>query len=158
MLLQNSWYLDDGILVGTEAELMHSLDLLESEGKDLGFNVKTLKCMLWLPQTMSSLDQNIKRLETHHAKVLTERLEKTKPLLDRLQQLDPHAAKAYLKFFLVLPKCCTLYAQLNQGPQLLKSYFIVTMQRGCLELLVEGNVTCSNWKQANCPSSWVDWV
>ena len=28
MLLQNSWYLDDDILVGTEAKLMHSLDIL----------------------------------------------------------------------------------------------------------------------------------
>ena len=41
MLLQNSWYLDDGILVGTEAELMHNSDILEKEGKDLGFNVNT---------------------------------------------------------------------------------------------------------------------
>ena len=45
MLLNNSWYLDDGILAGTEAELLHSLDILESEGKDLGFNVRTSKCM-----------------------------------------------------------------------------------------------------------------
>ena len=83
MLIQNSWYLDDGIRAGTEAELMHSLDSLESEVKDLGFNVKTSKCMLWLPQTISSLDQNLKRADpesfevrgatietdTHHAKV-----------------------------------------------------------------------------------------
>ena len=83
MLLQNSWYLDDGILAGTEAELLHILDILESEGKDLGFNVKTSKCILWSPQTMSTLDQNIRRAdpegfevlrapigtETHHSKV-----------------------------------------------------------------------------------------
>ena len=50
MLLQNSWYLDDGILAGTEADLMHTLDILENEGEDLGFNVKTSKCMLWSPK------------------------------------------------------------------------------------------------------------
>ena len=63
MLLQISWYLDDGILVGTGAELMHSLDILEVEGKDIGLNVKTSKCMLWSPQTMSSLDQNFERAD-----------------------------------------------------------------------------------------------
>ena len=91
---------------------MHSLDTLENEGKDLGFNVKTSKCMLWSPQTMSSLDQNIKRAdpdgfevlgapigtETHHAKVLSKSLEKTEPLVDSLQQLDdPHTAYSILK-------------------------------------------------------------
>ena len=63
MLVQNPLYLDDGILAETEAELMHSLDILESEGKDSGFNVKTSKCMLWSSQTMSRLDQNIKRAD-----------------------------------------------------------------------------------------------
>ena len=33
MLLQNSWYPDNGILAGTEVELMQSFDFLESEGK-----------------------------------------------------------------------------------------------------------------------------
>ena len=84
MLFQNSWYLDNGILAGNEAELMHSLDALENEGKDLGSNVKTSKCMLRSSQTVSSLDQNIKRAdpdgfevlgapigtESHHSKVL----------------------------------------------------------------------------------------
>ena len=31
ILLQNTWYLDDGILAGIEAELKHSLDILENE-------------------------------------------------------------------------------------------------------------------------------
>ena len=98
MLLQSSWYFDDDILAGNEAELMHSLDVLESEGKDLGFIIKTSKCRLWSPLTMSSLDQNIKRAdpvgfevlgapigtETHHAKVLCKRVGKNQPLLDCL--------------------------------------------------------------------------
>ena len=57
---------------------------------------------------------------------------------------------AYLKFVLVLPKFCTLNAQYNQAPQLLKSYFILTMHSECLKT-IKGNVTCSNWKQANLP-------
>ena len=67
---------------------------------------------------------------------------------------------AYLKFVLVLPKCCNLYAQLNQDPQILKSDFILTIHfqpdfilyRGIFrETLIKGNVTCSNWKQLNSP-------
>ena len=90
---------------------MHNLDILESQGKDMGFIVTTSKCMLLSPLTMSSLDQNIKRAdpvgfevlgapigtETHHAKVLCKRVEKNEPLLDRLQYLDnPHAAYGIL--------------------------------------------------------------
>ena len=85
MLFQNSWLLGDGILAGNEAELMHSLDTLEKKGKDLGSNVKTSKCMLRSSQTISSLDQNVKRAdpdgfevlgapigtESHHSKVLS---------------------------------------------------------------------------------------
>ena len=101
MLLQNSWYLDDGILAETETELMHSLDFLESEGKDLSFNLKTSKGIFWSPKTMSNLDQNIKRAdhegfevlgapigtETNHVKVSSKSVEKIQPLLGRLQHL-----------------------------------------------------------------------
>ena len=75
MLLQNSWYLDDGILTGTEAEPMHSLDDLERVGKDLGF-AKTSKCILWSPQTMSSLDQNINRADPEVLKYSGRQLER----------------------------------------------------------------------------------
>ena len=50
MLLQNSWYLDGGFLAGTEAEFLQSLDILESEGKDLGFRVKTSQCFRGHPK------------------------------------------------------------------------------------------------------------
>ena len=93
--------------------------MLENEGKDLGFKVKTSNCLLWLLQTMSRLDQNFKcadplgfevlgapvGTETHHAKVLFKRVEKTEPLLDRLHQLDdPHAAYGILKICIGTPK------------------------------------------------------
>ena len=98
---------------------MHSLDILEREGKDLGFNVKTSKCLLWSPQTMNSLDQNIKSAdhegfevlwaplgtENHHSKVLSKRVEKIETLLDCLQQFDdPHAAYGMLKICIGTPK------------------------------------------------------
>ena len=80
---------------------MHSLVIFESEGKDLGFNVKTSKCMLWSPQTMRSLDQNLKRAdpegfevlgasirtETHHTIIISKKVETTEPLLDRILKI-----------------------------------------------------------------------
>ena len=145
MLLQNSWYLDDCILAKTEAELFHRLDILESEGKDLSFKVKTSKFMLWSPQTMSSLDQDIKRAdpkvfevlgvpngkETHHAKFLSKRVEKTGPLQDRLQQLDdPHAAYGILQICIGTPKMLYSLRTIKPSAHLLKSYFVSTMHRG----------------------------
>ena len=139
------WDLDKGIVVGSKAELMHSLDILEIEGKDLGFTVKTSECMLSSPQTMSSLDQNFERAdpvgfnvlgapietETYHAKVLFERVEKTEPLLDRLQQLDdPNAAYGILKICIGTPKLLCSLRTVKPSPSVLKCHFILTMQRG----------------------------
>ena len=49
---------------------MHRLDILESEGNVLGFNVMTSRCILWSPLTISSLDQNIKRADPEGFEVL----------------------------------------------------------------------------------------
>ena len=167
MLLQKSWYLDDGILAGTEAELMHSFDILESEGKDLCFNVQISKCLLWLPQTIIILDQNIKHAdpegfevlgapfgtETHAAKVLSKRVEKTEPLLDRLQKLDhAHAAYDILKIFIGTLKMLCSLRTVKPSPSVIKLLLhFDNAQRDCLETLIKGKLTCSNWKQANLP-------
>ena len=87
--------------------------------------------MLYLPQTMSRLGQNIKRAdpesfevlgapigtETHHAKVLPKRLEKTEPLLECLQQLeDPHAAYGILKICIGTPKMLHSVCTIKPSP------------------------------------------
>ena len=146
---------------------MHSLDNLESEDKDLGFNVKTSKCMMWSPQTMSSLDQNIKRAdsqgfealgapietETHFVKVITKRMEKTEPLLDRLQQLDdPHAAYGILKNCTGTPEMLYSLWTVKPNPSVTKVLLhFDNAQRDYLETWIKGNLKCSSWKQANFP-------
>ena len=72
---------------------------------------------------MITLDQNIKHADpegfeelespigtkTHHAKVLSKRVEKTESPLGRLEQLDgPHAASGIFKFYIGTPKIIVL--------------------------------------------------
>ena len=146
---------------------MHSSDILESEGKDLSFDVKTSKCMFWSPQTMRRLNQNNKRAdpegfevlgapsgtETHHAKVLSKRVEKTAPLLDHLQQLaDPHAAYGIIKICIGTPKMLYTQRTVKSSPSVTEVLLhFDNAQNDCFETIIKGNVTCSNWTPANLP-------
>ena len=46
-LMQNSWYLDDGIIAGKEEELCESLEFLATHGKKCGLELRRDKCELW---------------------------------------------------------------------------------------------------------------
>ena len=80
-------------------------------------------------------------------------MEKTKPLLDRLQQLDnPHAAYGILKICIGTPKMLYSLRMVKPSPSVTKVLLhFDNAQRDCLETLITGNLTCSNWKQANLP-------
>ena len=58
-LQQHSWYLDDGVLVGSEDDLIRSWDLLCQLGPDRGLHIRVDKCELW--STVDRLDTRIKR-------------------------------------------------------------------------------------------------
>ena len=45
----NLWYLDDGHLVGTWAQLELSLAIIQAEGAKLGVALNTKKCQVWGP-------------------------------------------------------------------------------------------------------------
>jgi hypothetical protein len=49
-LLWQAWYLDDGLLVGEEAELRRVLDFLSDRFAALGLKVNLSKCRIWSPQ------------------------------------------------------------------------------------------------------------
>ena len=80
-------------------------------------------------------------------------MEKIEPLLDRLQQLDdPHAAYGILKICFGTPKMLYSLRTVKPSPSATKVLLhFDNAQRDCLETLIKGNVTCSNWKQANLP-------
>ena len=60
-LQQHSWYLDDGVLVGSEDDLIRSWDLLCQLGPDHGLHIRVDKCELWPTVDLDKLDIRIKR-------------------------------------------------------------------------------------------------
>ena len=60
-LQQHSWYLDDGVLVGSEDDLIRSWDLLCQLGPDRGLHIRVDKCELWSTVDLDRLDTRIKR-------------------------------------------------------------------------------------------------
>ena len=45
-LMQNSWYLDDGIRAGIEEELCESLEILATHSNECGLELRRDKCEL----------------------------------------------------------------------------------------------------------------
>ena len=80
-------------------------------------------------------------------------MEKTELLQDHLRQLDdPHAAYGILKICIVTPKMFYSLRTVKPSTSVIKVLIhFDNAQRDCLETLFKGNVTCTNWKQANSP-------
>ena len=55
-LQQHSWYLEDGVFVGSEKDLIRSWDILCQLGRDRGLHVRVDKCELWSPVDLDRLD------------------------------------------------------------------------------------------------------
>lgn len=56
-LVINSWYLDDGHLVGTEEDLKAALSIIEKEGQMMGIKLNANKCRLWGPAVQNTHEQ-----------------------------------------------------------------------------------------------------
>ena len=54
-LLQHCWYLDDGIIAGTEIEHSKALEILSESGEKLGLDLRKDKCELWSFESMKKL-------------------------------------------------------------------------------------------------------
>ena len=55
-LQQHSWYLEDGVFVGSENDLIRSWDILCQLGPDRGLHVRVNKSELWSPVDLDRLD------------------------------------------------------------------------------------------------------
>ena len=69
-LQQHSWYLDDGVLVGSEDDLIRSWALLCQLGLDRGLHIRVDKCELWSTVDLDRLDIRIKRNDFSGLEVL----------------------------------------------------------------------------------------
>ena len=101
-LQQHSWYLDDGVLVGLEDDLIRSWDLLCQLGLDRGLQIRVDKCELWSTVDLDKLIIRIKRNDISGLEVLgaelgtpeflcmkfNERIGKIRVLFENLDYLD----------------------------------------------------------------------
>ena len=69
-LQQHSWYLDGGVLVGSEDDLIRSWDLLCQLAPDRGLHVRVDKCEMWSTADLDRLDITIKRNDISGLEVL----------------------------------------------------------------------------------------
>ena len=117
--MQNSWYLDDGIIAGTEEELCESLEFLATHGNKCCLELRRDKCELWSTSCFNAVDSKIKRNSqsgieilgaaigkpTFVASCLEKRVEKLEKVLDNPGYIeDPQCALAILRSCLGAPK------------------------------------------------------
>ena len=118
-LMQNSWYLDDGIIAGTEEELCESFEILATHGNKCGLELRTDKCELWSTSCFNAADSRIKRdsqsgieilgaaigTPTFVASCLEKRVKKLEKVLDKIGYIeDPRCALGILRSCLGAPK------------------------------------------------------
>ena len=60
-LMQSSWYLDDGIIAGTEEELCESLEIFATHGNKCGLELRRDKCVLLSTSCFNAVDSRIRR-------------------------------------------------------------------------------------------------
>ena len=118
-LLQHCWYLDDGIIAGTEIELCKGLGIPSESGEKFGLKLRKDKCELWSIKSLTKIDSLIKRncvdgIEILGAAIgsdafvsscLLERVKKLGELVDNLAYVDDRqCALGILRFGLGAPK------------------------------------------------------
>ena len=121
-LRQNSWFLDDGGLIGQKKALVEALDILAREGPPRGLHLNLEKCVVFCPgHDMLDLDPLGKGIERAEAgikllgapigndgfveTILRKRLTSVQELLGELHQLeDPHIELTLLRNCFALPK------------------------------------------------------
>ena len=126
-LVQLHWYLDDGILAGTQQKLCTALNLLTNLGEGCGLELRIEKFELWSPADLNAIDNKVMRhsivLENLGAAIgnssfvaasLTKRVIKIEKLLYNMDYLDvPHCALGFLRSCLDAPKMVYCLIQLN---------------------------------------------
>ena len=121
-LTLNSWYLDDGTLVGFPDQLVAALNIIEQDGPALGLNLNRSKSLLFIPEeddaSLSPLPSDIPVIRqgfsllgcpigppTFCEDVFLRRVSKIKASLDSLHDLDDSQLEtALLRSCLALPK------------------------------------------------------
>ena len=164
-LLQHCWYLDDGIIAGTEIELCKALEILSESGEKFGLELRKDKCELWSFESMTKIDSLIKRncvdgIEILGAAIgsdafvsscLLKRVKKLEELLDNLAYVDdPQCALGILRFCLGAPKMVSLRCNSSdESNKILRKFDSV--QRATFEGILGVLLSDTSWDQACLP-------
>ena len=169
-LVQNSWYLDDGILVGTPDALVQAWDIISSEGAKRGLFLSKEKSLVYNavlePANKDPLSRGVPRAdlkgfkllgaplgtEEYEGEILEERLISIRHLLDSLHLLDdPHMEFQLLKSCLSFPKVAfSLRTVDTSRHQQFRQKFDWAV-RETLEGILGTPLTSPQWQQASLP-------
>ena len=167
----NSWYLDDGTLMGSPEDLAAALEIVETEGPALGLSLNRSKSLLFIPQeedpAISLLPSEIPITRQGVTVLgcpigppsfceasLLHQVERIKAALDRLGDLDDSQLETtLLRSCLSLPKLSFILRTCPPSHIHNASCEFDQAMRECLEHVVGGPI--SQWSQlkASLPSN-----
>ena len=169
-LVQNSWYLDDGLLVGSPDALVQAWDIMMSEGAKRGLYLSKEKSLVYHahlePANKDPLGRGVPRAdlrgfkllgaplgtEEFEANILEERLVSIRHLLDSLHHLDdPHMEYQLLKSCFSFPKVAFSLRTVDTShhQQFRQSFDWAVRQ--ALEAILGTPLTSLQWTQASLP-------
>ena len=171
-IIQNSWYLDDGLLIGTREALTAAWDLMVREGEPRGLYLSRDKSLVFChnydPTDLDPLGRGVTRDQVGGCKllgapigdeefveeVLEERLVAIQKLLDLLPTLeDPHMEYTLLRYCFSFPKIAFALRSVDttNHQDLLKRFDEAV--RTALEGILGSPLTHAQWLQASLPIS-----
>ena len=166
----NAWYLDDGTLCGSPADLTRALSIIESDGPSHGLFLNRAKSLIYTPSTCSVSHPLLRDIPTTSEgftllgspigppafceSSVADRVDKIRAIISNLSELqDAQMETALLRSCLSLPKlafilrCCPPTLILNA----LKSFD--GLMREALSDLVGSPLSDWAWLKASLPSS-----
>ena len=169
-LIQNSWYLDDGILVGTKEALIKVWDLLVELGVPRGLHLSLEKSLVYCPDydlgDSDPIERGVKRVEgvgfkllgaplgekEYEEQLLEKRLADNRHLLDSLHLLeDPHLEYTLLKNCFAFPKFAFSLRTTDTSRHLHLLEAFDGAVRGALEGIIGSPLSPPQWQQASLP-------
>ena len=167
----NAWFLDDGVLIGSPADLSLALAIIEQEGPPRGLRLNRSKCLFFSSDSDSppdnSLLQEIPRAEEGFSllgcpvgpppfcnTILLQRVEKIREFLKKLPDLqDSQMESTLLRHCLSLPKIS--YSLRTCPPDFVREATTVfdDLIRDTLSDIAGGPLSDWSWRKASLPVS-----
>jgi hypothetical protein len=168
----NCWYLDDGILIGTHADLKMAVEIIEAFGPDLGLILSEGKSQLWWPtpneaewllyptSISRTRGSGIKLLgspvgdQVFAQSLLDKRIDKISVLLQKLNALnDPQVQFALVRSCVGFPKIA--FSLRTCPPEFVKNQLrkFDNMMYTCLTQIIGTDLPKKAWLQSSLPVS-----